>query len=131
MRWIVSGIVIVILSIVSSMIPNLLGMLYETVGLRGVAIILATTIPLFVALLFSQKYVLDILGKKLDLITSILMKIAEHMGVEVGEKVHNPGLVYTSCRWLRISREEVRDGVHHIYVYCGHPPESDDDTWMS
>ncbi len=59
--------------------------------------------------------------KKLDIITNTLIKTAEHMGIKVGENVQSPGFVYASCRWLGISREEVRNGVHHIYVYYGHP----------
>jgi len=82
----------------------------------------ATTVPLLIALLLSQRYVLDVLGGKLDTITSILIKIAEHLGVGVGERVQSPGYVYTTCRRLRISREYVDSaGTYHIYVYCGHP----------
>lgn len=121
LKWVISGIVIIVLSIIGSMTPSLLGKLYKTVGRQGAAIILAITVPLFIMLLFSQKYILDVVGRKLDIITNTLVRIAEHLGIEVGEKVHSPGLVYTSCRWLRISREEVRNGIHHICVYCSHP----------
>jgi len=121
LKWVISAIITVVLSIIGSMMPSLLGMFYGAVGVQGVAIILAITVPLFIALLLSQKYVLDILGKKLDTITDILTKIAEKLGVDVGERVYSPGFVYTSCRWLRISREEMGKDTRHIYIYCGHP----------
>jgi len=121
-KWIISGIVAITLGAIGTIVPSLLTMLYEAVGTQGFIIILTTTIPLLAALLLSQKYILDILGRKLDTITSILIKIAERLGVEVGKSVQSPGYVYTMCRWLRISREYVDNaGTHHIYVYCGHP----------
>jgi len=103
------------------MIPYLFSTLYEIVGIQGIIVILAITIPLLIAVLVSQKYILNALGKKLDSIASTLIRIAEHMGIEVGEKVQSPGFVYVTCRWLRKSYEETKNSIHHIYVYCGHP----------
>ncbi len=64
---------------------------------------------------------MDILGRKLDVVIDILRQIAERLKVELGEKVQSPGYVYTTCRWLRISKIEVKGGVYHTYVYCAHP----------
>ena len=77
--------------------------------------------PLLAAQLVSTVYILDVIGRKLDRVASILIRVAERLGVDVGAEVQSPGQVYVQCRWLRISREEARGGIRHIYVYCAHP----------
>jgi len=120
-KWVISGIIMFILGFIGSLSPGWFNWFYRVVGTQGAAIILAIVVPLLIALILSHKYILDIFGRKLDIITGVLIKLAEQAGIKIGEEIQSPGYVYTACRWLRIGREEVIDGVHHIYVYCAHP----------
>lgn len=130
-RWLISGVVVFVMSLAGALAPTGFYWFYAIVGVQGIAIAFAIVVPIFLALIFTQKYVLDVISGKLDVVVDVLMKIAGHMGVEVGEEVQSPGYVYTVCRWLRISREEIRDSVHRIYVYCIHPQKTYGYLWMS
>jgi len=91
---------------------------YGIIGAQGLVVIV---LVLF-AIILATMYVVSVLGRKLDDVLNVLIRIAERLGVEIGKRVQSPGYVYTTCRWLRISREYVDSaGTYHIYVYCGHP----------
>ena len=116
------GLAMFVLGAISQYIGPGFSWIYSKIGEQGTVLALIVLVPLLVSTILSTKYIVDIVGTKLDNIMNILIRMAEHMGVEVRRKVQSPGYVYMMCRWLRISREEVDEtGVHHIYVYCAHP----------
>ena len=92
-------------------------LLYEFIGAQ----LMIVLVIIILALILSSKYTIDTLGGKLDRIGDTLEEIAHKMGVESRKETRSPGYVYVDCRWLRISREHVKDDVHHVYVYCAHP----------
>ena len=66
---------------------------YVTVGVWGIAIVLIV-VPVLLPQLLSLKCMIDILGRELDAVIAILMKMCEH---EVGGRIQNPSTVYTLC----------------------------------
>ena len=119
-RWFRILIVILIfiaLNGISHYIPHLFPLLYKFLGAQ-LTTVLGITIA---AIVLSTMYIIDKLGGKLDRIGDTLEGIARKIGVESRKETKSPGYVYVDCRWLRISREYVKDGVHHVYVYCAHP----------
>lgn len=121
LKWLISGGVLFTMSLLGALTPTLLHQFYRVAGIQGVVVVFAITVPLLIAVMLAVKYILDKLGEKLDYIIGILLRIAAKMGVNIGEGVQSPGYVYATCRWLRISKEEIRDSIRHIYVYCAHP----------
>ncbi len=116
-KVILSVLFLIVIAVISNYFPAIMKQLFNILGLQGFLIILI----LFLIIIIQTKYIVDVLGRKLDDIADILRRIAENSGINVGEEVHSPGYVYTNCRFIRISKIEVKDDAHHVYVYCIHP----------
>ncbi len=125
LRYLLYGLCMLVLGVMSQFVIPGFSWIYSVIKVQGLIIVLTILIPLLAMAILTTKYIVDVIGRKLDNITSILIKIAEKLGVEAGERVQSPGYIYTACRWLRISREYVDGkGTRHIYVYCVHIRET-------
>ena len=103
-------------------VPQALRAFYEILGVQGLVIVL---LILFVAI-FQTAYLIDRVLPVLDDIRQIQESKELKLGVEVGEKVSSPGIIYPDCRWIRVSKYVDKHFPNcykerHIYVYCTHP----------